>query len=70
MRPYQIRRRSDGRWEAVPEGAHHALFVFDSSDDVAAFTRALGRRDACKAQPHEDPIDSLPSQWHIRRSMR
>ena len=70
MRPYQVRRRNDGRWEAGPQGADRALFVFDSTDDVTAFTQALARRDARKAQPEVDNLESLPSQAHKRRSLR
>jgi hypothetical protein len=43
MRPYQLRKTIDGRWEAVPQGTGQALFVFDSADDVAAFAKVLGR---------------------------
>ena len=62
MRPYQIRKRSDGRWEALAHGATRALFVFDSAEDVAAFASALGAHGPSAPPPGEDAIsESLPS---------
>ena len=43
MKPYHLRRRKDGQWEASPDGAAEALFIFENEDDLALFAKALAK---------------------------
>jgi hypothetical protein len=44
MARYEVRRRQDGRWEAIPSGVLTPLFVFDTEFDLAEFMRSVPAR--------------------------
>ena len=71
MKPYEIRRRDDGKVEIVPNGSDSALLVFDSTDELVGFldtlAKQLGRKEpAVATEPNPltrtaEPIAKLTS---------
>jgi len=63
MKPYEIRRRDDGKVEIVPNGSDSALLVFDSPDDLVEFldtiAKQLGRKDSAVPTEHK-VLSALP----------
>ena len=45
VKPFRIKRRPDGSWEAVLDGGA-ALFLFESIDDLISFETTIARRSS------------------------
>ena len=66
MARFKILKRSDGRYEAVAEGKHQALLIFDSDDDLAVVAGAIADHNERIGQSRT--VSSERADWGVHDS--